>query len=134
MSLSSAHSRAEETKAQRGGGYALCSAACPLPKKKREGLSLIDRDDQRSPGGRLLSEVETAGTNPCPNDVQTSLVLPLLVPCLSFLFQGSLGPQFGWGRGCRWLHPAPQLQPSSEMEMGLPRLDSTGTSCGSHLR
>ena len=47
---------------------------------------------------------------------------------LSFWFQGSLGLQFGWGRGCRW------LQPSSEMEMGLPRLDSTETSCGSHLR
>lgn len=84
-----------------------CAVQPALCLKRRERNFHYLMDDQRNPGGRLLSEVEIAGPNPCPNDVQKSLALPLLVPHLSFLFQGSLGPPVWVGEGVQVAAPHP---------------------------
>lgn len=100
-----------------------CAVQAALCPKRRERDFHYLTDDQRNPGGRLLSEVETAGPNPCLNDVQKSLVLPLLVPRLSFLFQGSLGPpSLGGGGGAGGCTPPPSCSPALRWRWGCPGL------------
>ena len=110
-----------------------CAVQPALCPKRRERDFHYLTDDQRNPGAGYSLKLKQQGPIRARMTCKSLLRFLFWFPASVFCFKVPWAPQFGWGRGCRWLHPAPQLQPSSEMEMGLPRLDSRGTSCSSHL-
>lgn len=75
----------------------LCAVQPASARKEGRGLSLLDRDDQRSPGAGYSQKLKQQG----PIHAQTtgkSLLRFLFDSPLSFLVSRFLGPQFGWGR------------------------------------